>query len=160
MAQIILHTRIEAPKERVFDLSRCIELHQDTTASTRERAVAGVTSGLLGLDEEVTWSAWHLGWRRRLKVRMTRYERPVFFEDSMVEGAFAMMRHEHHFADDGDAVLMIDRFWFRSPFGVIGRAFDRVFLTGYLRGFLMDRNAGIKRIAESGEWRRYLQRDE
>ena len=104
MAQIILHTRIEAPKERVFDLSRCIELHQDTTASTRERAVAGVTSGLLGLDEEVTWSAWHLGWRRRLKVRMTRYERPVFFEDSMVEGAFAMMRHEHHFADDGDAM--------------------------------------------------------
>lgn len=128
----------------------------DTTASTRERAIGGVTSGLLGPGEEVIWSAWHLGWRRRLKVRMTRFDRPCFFEDTMVEGAFAMMRHEHHFRQEGGEVVMTDYFRFASPFGPLGRAFDRIFLTGYLRRFLQQRNAAIRRIAESGEWRKYL----
>lgn len=156
MAEITLQTRIKAPKERVFDLSRSIELHQHTTASTGEKAVAGVTGGLLGPGEEVTWSAWHLGWRRRLTVRMVRYERPDFFEDSMVKGAFAMMRHEHHFGVDGDTVVMTDRFFFRSPFGIAGWIFDRLFLTRYLSRFLLERNEAIRNIAESGEWREYL----
>lgn len=55
MAVIELETVIYAPKERVFDLARSIDAHQDSTEGTQERAVAGVTSGLLGLNEEVTW---------------------------------------------------------------------------------------------------------
>lgn len=156
MPVIVLATRITAPRERVFDLSRSIDLHQDTVSETGERAVAGVMSGLLGLDEEVTWSAWHLGWRRKLQVRMSRLEYPSFFEDTMVKGAFRMMRHEHHFESEGEATLMRDRFEFASPFGCIGRAFDRWFLEGYLRRFLVQRNEGIRRIAESEEWRKYL----
>lgn len=156
MPVIVLYTRIHAPRERVFDLSRSLDLHQDTVAHTKERAVAGVTSGLLGLEEDVTWSAWHLGWRRRLRVRMCRLEYPSFFEDRMVEGAFRMMRHEHHFEPDGEGTVMMDRFEFESPFGWIGRVFDRLFLEGYMRRLLEQRNAGIKRIAESGEWRNYL----
>jgi ligand-binding SRPBCC domain-containing protein len=156
MPVIVLYTRIAAPRERVFDLARSLDLHQDTVAQTRERAVAGVTSGLLGLDEEVTWSAWHLGWRRRLRVRMYRLEYPSFFEDRMVEGAFRMMRHEHHFEQDGEGTVMMDRFEFESPFGWLGGVFDRRFLEGYMRRLLVQRNEGIKRIAESGEWKRYL----
>jgi ligand-binding SRPBCC domain-containing protein len=156
MPVIVLHTRVAAARERVFDLSRSLDLHQDTVAHTKERAVAGVTSGLLGLDEEVTWSAWHLGWRRRLRVRMIRLEYPTFFEDRMVEGAFRTMRHEHHFEPDGEGTVMRDHFEFASPFGWIGRMFDRLFLEGYLRRLLEQRNAGIKRIAESGKWRGYL----
>ena len=156
MPVIVLYTRINAPRERVFDLSRSLELHQDTVAHTKERAIAAVTSGLLGLDDEVTWSAWHLGWRRRLRVRMSRLEYPFFFEDRMVEGAFRMMRHEHHFEPDGEGTVMMDRFEFTSPFGWIGRSFDRLFLERYMRRLLEQRNAGIKRIAESEEWRTYL----
>ena len=158
MPVIVLFTRIKAPRERVFDLSRSIDLHQDTVAATRERAVAGVTSGLLRLDEEVTWRAWHLGWRRRLKVRMSRLEYPSFFEDTMVEGAFRMMRHEHHFEVDGETTVMMDRFEFASPLGWVGRAFDRHFLEAYMRRFLEQRNEGIRRIAESDEWRKYLEK--
>jgi len=33
---------------------------------------------------------------------------------------------------------------------------DRVFLTSYLRLFLMRRNDALKRMAETDEWRRYL----
>src|SRR5205823_8803096 len=71
---ICLQTVIAAPKERVFDLARSIDAHQDTAEHTGERAVAGVTSGLLGPEEEVTWEARHFGVRQRLRVKMTRSE--------------------------------------------------------------------------------------
>jgi hypothetical protein len=61
MSVIELATSIAAPTERVFDLARSIDLHTERTAGTGERAVAGVTSGLIGLGEEVTWRARHFG---------------------------------------------------------------------------------------------------
>ena len=48
MPLIELHTEVAAPIERVFDLSRSIDLHVASTAHTGEAAIAGVTSGLLG----------------------------------------------------------------------------------------------------------------
>ena len=41
---IHLTTLITAPIERVFDLSRSINLHKISTAHTGEKAIAGVTS--------------------------------------------------------------------------------------------------------------------
>jgi len=55
MLVIRLWTPIAAPSERVFDLARSIDAHQDSAGGTQERAVAGVTRGLIGLGEEVTW---------------------------------------------------------------------------------------------------------
>jgi hypothetical protein len=55
MPLIRLETVIRAPIERCFDLSRTIDLHMRSTEETQEIAVAGVTTGLIGLGEEVTW---------------------------------------------------------------------------------------------------------
>ena len=49
-----------------------------------------------------------------------------------------------------------DELEFEAPFGIIGRIFSWLVLTGYMRRFLERRNAVLKRVAESGEWRRYL----
>jgi hypothetical protein len=54
MPAIDLNTLIRAPRERVFDLARSIDVHQDSTRGTEERAVAGVTKGLIGMGGEVT----------------------------------------------------------------------------------------------------------
>jgi hypothetical protein len=51
---------------------------------------------------------------------------------------------------------MMDRFEFESPFGILGRTFDRVFLARYMRRFLFQRNAALKDLAESGGWKRFL----
>src|SRR5438046_2193900 len=51
MLVIRLWTPIAAPPERVFDLARSIDAHQDSAEGTQERAVAGVTRGLIGLGE-------------------------------------------------------------------------------------------------------------
>jgi hypothetical protein len=37
MSVINLKTKIQAPKERVFDLSRSVDLHQISTAHTNEK---------------------------------------------------------------------------------------------------------------------------
>ena len=64
MPIIELSTLIRAPRERVFDLARSIDAHRHTTGGTEERAVAGVTSGLIAMDDEVTWEARHFGVRQ------------------------------------------------------------------------------------------------
>jgi ligand-binding SRPBCC domain-containing protein len=156
MAVIELETVIDAPPERVFDLARSIDAHQDSTTGTSERAVEGVTSGLLGPEEEVTWEARHLGVTQRLRVKMTRFDRPRHFQDVMLTGAFSRMQHDHRFESREGKTVMLDRFDFQSPLGPLGRIVDRLFLAGYLRRFIVKRNAILKQTAESDAWKKYL----
>lgn len=156
MAIVELETVINAPRERVFDLARSVDAHQDSATGTGERAVAGVTAGLLGPDQEVTWEAWHLGVRQRLRVKMTRFDRPHHFRDVMLQGAFSRMRHDHYFDERDGQTVMRDRFEFASPLGLLGGIVDQVFLTGYMRRFIRKRNAVLKQTAESDVWRKYL----
>lgn len=140
----------------MFDLARSIDAHQDSTEGTEERAVAGVMSGLIGMNGEVTWEARHFGVRQRLTVRVTTFDRPRHFQDVMISGAFKSMAHDHEFADHPEGTLMSDRFEFKSPLGILGAIVDRVFLASYMRRFIVRRNEVLKRLAESGEWSRYL----
>jgi ligand-binding SRPBCC domain-containing protein len=157
MPVIELSTVIHAPRERVFDLARSIDAHQDSTGGTEERAVAGVTKGLIDLNEEVTWQAWHMGVRQRLTVRVTGFDRPSYFQDVMIAGAFKSMVHDHWFVEHPDGTLMRDRFEFQSPLGFLGAMADRLFLTTYMRRFIVRRNEVLKQLAESTEWTRYLE---
>jgi len=156
MPVIELDTLIQAPRERVFDLARSIDAHQSTTSHTREKAIAGTTTGLLEKDAEVTWQATHFGIRQTLKVRMTELVRPDYFQDIMLRGAFHHMRHHHHFEEINGATLMRDRFDFSAPLGLLGRLAESLFLTRYMRNFIIRRNIILKRMAESDEWQRFL----
>ncbi len=157
MPTIQLLTSVAAPLERCFDLSRSIDLHRDSLDASGERAVAGITAGLIGLGESVTWEATHLGVRQRLTTRITAFDRPRHFRDSMVAGAFRRFDHDHWFeADEVRGTLMRDIFDFATPLGIFGRLANVTFLTRYMRRLLAERNAAIKHVAESGEWQRYL----
>jgi ligand-binding SRPBCC domain-containing protein len=156
MPVIELATLIAAPVERVFDLSRSIDLHMSSTSRTGERAIAGVTSGLIGLGEEVTWRAKHFGIWQSLTVRIAEFERPTHFADVMQRGAFRRMEHHHYFEPTSTGTLMRDLFAFESPLGLLGRIADFLFLERYLRWFLIERNRVIKATAESEGWRQYI----
>jgi ligand-binding SRPBCC domain-containing protein len=156
MTVLTLETVIDAPRERVFDLSRSIDVHQETAAATGEKAVASVTSGLLGPEQEVTWQARHFGVVQRLRVKMTRFDRPAHFQDVMVAGAFRSMKHDHIFAERDGRTIMRDRFEFAAPLGPLGWLAERLFLARYMRRFLEERNAVLKRTAESSDWGKYL----
>jgi ligand-binding SRPBCC domain-containing protein len=158
MPTIHLTTFVAAPVERVFDLSRSIDLHRKSMAHTREEAIAGTVSGLLGLDETVTWKARHLFKTRIMRSRMTAMNRPTSFTDEMVEGDFKSLKHEHYFKSIGNGTLLIDLFHFESPYGGLGRLANRLFLTEYLKKLLESRNDVIREYAESEKWQFILNR--
>ena len=133
MPVIELATFIRATPERVFDLSRDVGAHVASAEGTGERVVGGKTTGLLELGDEVTWEAVHFGVRQRLTSRITRFDRPRSFRDSMVRGAFARFDHDHVFEADRGGTLARDVFDFTSPLGLLGRVVDRVVLEGYMR---------------------------
>lgn len=158
MPLIELHTEVAAPIERVFDLSRSIDLHVASTAHTGEAAIAGVTSGLIGPGEEVTWRAKHFGLWQELTSRIVAFDRPHHFRDSMVRGAFSRFDHDHLFEARGARTLMIDRFDFDAPFWLLGRIVSRLVLTGHLRELLVARNQVVRSTAESDDWRTFLEK--
>jgi ligand-binding SRPBCC domain-containing protein len=153
MPTIHLTTFIAAPVERVFDLSRSIDVHKKSLAHTNEQAVAGTTSGLIRQDETVTWKAKHLGKMRFLKVRISSMLAPQSFTDEMVNGDFKQMKHEHHFKPIQNGTLMIDLFSFESPYGTVGKIANYIFLQRYLRKLLERRNQAIKEFAEGDKWK-------
>jgi ligand-binding SRPBCC domain-containing protein len=109
------------------------------------------------MGDEVTWEARHFGIRQRLTVRVTAFDRPKHFQDIMVSGAFKRMVHDHEFAEHPAGTLMRDRFEFESPLGVLGKIADWLFLTSYMRRFIVRRNEVLKQLAESAKGDRFLE---
>lgn len=149
MARIYLETLINADIQAVFDLARDIDLHQQSTSKTHEKAIAGRISGLIEENETVTWRAKHLGVYQTLTTKIISMEKPNHFTDEMQEGAFKSMHHQHIFKAANGKTLMIDIFDFESPLGIIGKMFSKLFLKNYLKNFLLERNQLIKVTAES-----------
>ena len=148
---IELETIINSEIETCFDLSRSIDLHKISTAKTNEKAIDGKTSGLINLNEFVTWQAKHFGITQKLTTKITAYERPFHFRDEQIKGAFKYILHDHYFRIENSHVVMKDVFSFQSPFGFIGRVFDKIILTNYLKNLLIKRNAIIKEYAETNK---------
>jgi hypothetical protein len=104
----------------------------------------------------VTWRAKHFGFWHQLTSEITAAERPAWFQDAMVDGIFRWMKHDHFFRAVGAGETeMKDVFCFAAPLPVLGRVAEVTFLGSYMRALLSERNAALKRIAESEEWRRY-----
>ena len=156
MPKIKLQTKIKATRNIVFDLSRSIDLHKISTEHTNEEAIAGKTSGLIGMNESVTWRAKHFGIYQNLTSKITEYNRPKHFTDQMVKGAFKEFKHEHHFEELNDETLMTDLFYYKSPFGILGKIADKLFLKKYMIEFLTERNRIVKQFAESGRWKEII----
>lgn len=145
----MLTTEIHAPIETCFDLARSIDFHMHSAGHTGEVAVAGVTSGLIGADEEVTWQARHFGISQLLTSRITAFEPPTYFRDSMIAGAFKRFDHDHYFEFSNGITTMRDKFDYESPLGPFGRIADTIFLKSYMTRFLITRNLELKTAAES-----------
>lgn len=156
MPAIILQTPINANKYIVFDLSRSIDLQSQYVTSSNEKAVAGRTGGLIGLNENVTWRGKHLGVWQHLTSKVTEFDRPHLFVDEMQKGAFKSLRHEHHFIATEKGTLMKDVFIFQAPLGILGKLASDLFLKSYMANFLKNRNRSIKDFAESRRWKEVL----
>lgn len=139
---------IDAPINVCFDCARNVEVHTETTTKTKEKAIDGVTVGLMENGDTVTWEATHLGVKQKLTAKIIEIEKPYKFTDVMVKGAFHSFSHTHEFIESGTGTIMKDTFSYKSPFGVLGKIADKLFLEKYMRNFIVNRAKELKRIAE------------
>ncbi|EKT3962734.1 SRPBCC family protein [Flavobacterium psychrophilum] len=149
MTTITLTTKVNAPIQKVFDINRDIDIHQKSASKTNEVAIAGVTSGLINLNETVTWRGKHFGIYLTHKSRITAMNFYDYFVDEMVEGKFKSFRHEHFFEEQKGITTMTDKLCYETPFGIFGQLFDYLFLKKYLTTFLLERNRVLKELSEN-----------
>jgi hypothetical protein len=152
-------TIIEAPIERCFDLSRSVEVHLIDNVHSGEQATAQgeITSGLIELSQQVTWRARHFGVWQNLTSELTAIQSPTYFQVTMVKGIFLSMQADHLFRTlPSGATEMKDLFFVAAPLPIFGPIAETLFLRRYMLSLLRERNAVIKRIAESSDWQLYL----
>lgn len=158
MVTIRRETHIDAPTERVFDLARSIDIQRAATTVVG-RPVAGAAAGLAQPGESTLWQASWLGKRVELTTKVTAYSRPNHFRQTMTDGPLSTYVHDHFFAFEDETpvegTVLRDVLTFESPLGPAGHLVDRV-LEPRFAAFLSQRDEFIKRVAESDEWRRYL----
>ncbi|KLT71144.1 SRPBCC family protein [Flavobacterium sp. ABG] len=149
MTTINLVTKIKASKQIVFDTARDIDLHQKSTATSNEKAIAGVTSGLINFNETVTWKGKHFGFYLTHKSRITKMDLYDYFLDEMEEGKFKTFKHQHFFEEQNGITIMKDHLQYETPYGIFGELFDIICLEKHLTNFLLARNKILKETAEN-----------
>ncbi|MCR4030820.1 MULTISPECIES: SRPBCC family protein [Flavobacterium] len=148
MTTINLTTKIKASKQTVFDASRNIDIHQKSASASKEKAIAGITSGLINLNETVTWRGKHFGFYLTHKSRITAMNLYDYFVDEMEEGKFKFFKHEHFFEEENGITIMKDKLQYETPFGIFGSLFDVLLLKKHLKKFLLERNKVLKEVSE------------
>jgi hypothetical protein len=89
----------------------------------------------------------------QLASQIAAYDRPVFIQGTMIEGAFKFMQHDHFFAKMAPNITeMKDHFVFEAPFSVLGLIAETLLLRPYMTNLLSHRNGILKEVAESDRW--------
>ncbi len=148
MTTIHLVTKINAPIQIVFDTARDIDLHQKSTATSNEKAIAGVTTGVINEGETVTWRGKHFGFYLTHKTRIKKMDFYDYFLDEMEEGKFKSFRHKHYFKEINGVTIMKDYLEYETPYGIFGKLFDAMLLKKHLTNFLLERNKVLKEVSE------------
>ncbi len=89
----------------------------------------------------------------RWRTRITRWEPGVCFVDAQESGPYALWRHTHRFADEGDGTMMSDTVEYALPFGPLGRLARRLLVRRTLDRIFDFRRDTIARLfgeAEAG----------
>jgi len=147
---IRLETVIAAPVGDCFDLSLSVDAHTASMRASGERAVSGVTSGVMTLGDTVTWRARHFFIVFRMTCAITEYQFPGRFVDEQLRGPFRRWRHEHTFAATANgATVMTDVVEFDSPLGPLGSLADRLVLDRYMPHLVRQRNTWLKTTLEA-----------
>src|SRR5207253_2896418 len=124
---------------------------------THESASAVAADGTIGEGDTLTFKGHHFGVRWRYTSLIEKLRPHSYYRDVMIAGPFQHFEHDHHFAPMDDGTRMRDEIRFSASGGLLGQLRTRMFLRKQLKAFLMERNAMIKRLAESEDWHKYLE---
>ena len=111
---------------------------------SNERAVRGVTRGVMRHGDSVTWRARHFGMPITMTSVISQYDPPHRFVDEQTSGPFQHWWHEHRFEPVHAGTLMTDLVEFESPAGALGRLANDLLLTRYMTTLLEQRNDWLR----------------
>jgi ligand-binding SRPBCC domain-containing protein len=133
-------TLIPLEPPAAFDRSLSIDAHLESYAGSGEQATAGVTHGIIGMGEFVTWRARHFGITWTMTSVITEWDRPHRFVDEQRRGPFKSFRHEHRFTAVDGGTRLDDDVCFEAPLGPLGRVAEALVLRRYLSHLIDVRN--------------------
>jgi ligand-binding SRPBCC domain-containing protein len=147
---------IHAPIERCFLLSTSLELVGQVLEMHPVEGGSRKTAGLMVQGDRIEWHGWLFGLPHVHQSLVTRYERPDFFQDTMVRGRFKQYQHDHRFTEIDGHTLLVDKLRLSLPFGWPGKMVARHVMVPHISQLLRRRMQLLKQVAESAEWQRYL----
>ncbi|MDJ0840368.1 MAG: hypothetical protein QNK37_27910 [Acidobacteriota bacterium] len=155
MTRIVVFTKVEAPIERVFDLSRNVGLH--FYSQHMEENLPRKNRHMMELGGRIKLKGKRMV---TLESQVIEYDRPHYLRDSQVRGAFKQFDHDQYFSQEPDGVMVKDVVEYTAPLGILGKAVDRLYYERHMELLMQRRGAVLKRVAESGAWRNYIDEGE
>lgn len=146
---------IQAPIDRVFALSCSVAIVQRELGM---RPVSGRIRGLVTAGDIIRWEGLQLGFPNyhvSLIVPET-WSPPHFFQDRMIEGRFRSFEHDHRLSETPEGTRLDDEVRFSMKLRWGGSLAGRLILAPHIRGLMRRRFHLLKRLAETDEWRQYL----
>jgi len=136
----VRHSVIPLGAPDTFDLALDIDAHMVSMVASDERAIDGVITGIIGLDETVTWRARHFGITWTMTVRISELDRPNRFVDRQHRGPFKEFVHEHTFVPVEGGTHVTDHVRFAAPLGPLGWFAEQLVLKRYIAKLIDARN--------------------
>lgn len=156
MPTIHLTTFVEAPIERVFDLSRNTSVIKAFLQNRKEVIQVSAGDVLVDSGDTISYQAKHFGKTRIVTTRIADIHRPLSFNEEQVKGDLKSFRHQHHFKEANNGTFVIDIIDYEAPRDLIGGWLARWSMKEYLEHFVQQRNAMVRQYAESEKWRAVL----
>ena len=144
---------VQAPLERCFLLSTNVDLVAETL---HMRPLSGKSTGYVVAGDTILWAGWKFGLPQMHETRITGYEHPVFFQDTMGRGRFKSFQHDHSFVEIDGHTLLQDKVRFSLPGGWLGAKVAQHVMVPYISRMVRKRFYLLKHLAEGQGWRRYL----
>jgi hypothetical protein len=156
MNKIEFNTHIKAPIERCFDLTRSIDFHKLSINPVKEESVAGCTSGLIGPNQHALMQSRLWGLRFSTELKITKFNPPFFLSYEIADSNFHSAVHDYYFYDISEETVMVNHFYYKPKWGLIGELINILFLEKYISRIITKRNDLLREYAETEKWRKIL----
>jgi hypothetical protein len=156
MTKLEFSTYIKAPASRCFDLARSVDFHKISAKQIKEESVGGFTTGLISFNQHVLLESRLLGMRVFTELKITKFNPPFFFSYEMTNRILTHVIHDYYFYDIQEETVMVNKYYFKTSFGLLGELINWVYLKNYLIRLISTRNALLAEYAETEKWKDVL----
>ncbi len=156
MEKIEFNTHIKAPIQRCFDLARSIDFHKISISAVKEESIAGITTGLIGHNQRALMQSQLWGRYFTTELKIAKFTPPYFLSYEIVDSTFQSIVHDYYFYDISEETVMVNHFYYRPRWGLIGDIVNFLFLQNYLTRTITKRNDLLRDYAETEKWKDIL----